>query len=138
MTDMQLHKEFDFLDIHWCAETQTVVMTWKRFVKGDQFRAGLDEGLNLLSANRSANWLADLRDLGTVTKEDQEWSNVDWYPRAILAGIRNMAIIMPRSVLSTMSVKNILTKVQDIDVETRYFDSVDDAQDWLGALKQTA
>ena len=105
--------------------------SWKKFAKGEDFRQGLNEGLELLEQHGTSKWLADLRDLGTVTKEDQEWSNEQWYPRAINGGIRYMAIIMPKSVISSMSVTNILTRVKDINVETQYFDDIDSAKEWL-------
>jgi len=130
---MQQHKDFDFLNIQWDETTKSVVMTWKKFAQGDNFRNGLDEGVNLIQQKKASNWLADLRDLGTVTQDDQKWSNEDWYPRALIAGVRFMAIIMPKSFITTLSVKNILTKVQDIDVETQYFDNVDAARKWLGS-----
>lgn len=132
---MQLHKDLDFLLIHWDDSIKSVVMTWKKFARGDHFRNGLNEGVNLIKEKGGLNWLADLRDLGTVTNEDQQWSNEDWYPRAIAAGIRYMAIIMPKSYVSTLSVKNILTKVEDIEIETQYFDSVEEAKHWLGGKR---
>ena len=130
---MLTHQEFDFLNIQWDEASQSVVMVWKSFAKGDKFRNGLDEGLELLRAKDARNWLADLRDLGTVTKDDQEWSNENWYPRAINAGVRKMAVIMPKSVISTMSVTRILTKVEKVDIETRYFDDLEASKVWLSS-----
>lgn len=124
-------KDFAFLSIDWDPNTQAVIMKWKSFAHGDDFRAGLNAGLDLIKEKKSHKWLADLRDLGTVPTKDQEWSNNDWYPRAIAGGIRKMAIIMPKSTLSSMSVKNILTKVQGVDIETNYFDNIDAAKEWL-------
>ncbi len=128
---MTEHKDFNFLKIFWDDEARTVIMQWNRFAKDQDFRNGLDEGLKLLKNKSTHRWLADLRNLGTVTKEDQEWSNNDWYPRAIRDGIRDMAIIMPQSVLSTMSVKNILQKVSGVEISTQYFDEVQGAREWL-------
>lgn len=128
---MEEYKDFDFLNIQWDDSIKSVIMTWKKFAKGEDFRMGLNEGVNLVNLKGGSNWLADLRDLGTVIKEDQEWSNNDWYPRAIAAGVRFMAIIMPKSFISALSVKNILTKVEDIKVETQYFGSLEDAKLWL-------
>ena len=128
---MEEYKDFDFLNIQWDDSIKSVIMTWKKFAQGDDFRMGLNEGVNLVSQKGGSNWLADLRDLGAVTKEDQQWSNEDWYPRAIAVGVRFMAIIMPKSFISALTVKNILTKVEDIHVETQYFGSLEDAKLWL-------
>lgn len=130
---MEQHKDFNFLSISYDPSVKCVNMQWKSFAHGDDFRNGLDEGLNLIKAKSASRWLADLRDLGTVTQKDQEWSNNDWFPRAVTQGIRKMAIIMPKSTLSSMSVKNIMTKVDGINIETNYFSSTDEAKKWLAA-----
>jgi len=121
----------DFLEISWNERVECVVMRWKKFVIGDNFRRGLDKGLDLIIEKKSHKWLADLQNMKALAKDDQEWSNNDWYPRAISGGIRKMAIVMPTSTLATMSVRNILSKVGDIDIETAYFDDMASASLWL-------
>ncbi|NQZ77331.1 MAG: hypothetical protein HRT61_14695 [Ekhidna sp.] len=63
---MEVHKDFSFLEISWNNQSQAVEMSWKRFAKSEDFRAGLNEGLSLLEQKKSQNWLADLRELGVV------------------------------------------------------------------------
>ncbi|MEF8852525.1 MAG: hypothetical protein V5A28_08920 [Haloarculaceae archaeon] len=41
----------------------------------------------------ASTWLADLRDMGTVGEPDREWSNRDWFPRAMESPLSNVAII---------------------------------------------
>jgi hypothetical protein len=130
---METFKDFNFLTISYDNGSQSVNMKWKSFAHGDDFRNGLNSGLDLIKQKGSKKWLADLRDLGTVPTKDQEWSNTDWFPRAVSGGIRKMAIVMPKSTLSAMSVKNIMTKVEGINIETNYFDSDDEARKWLAA-----
>lgn len=131
---METYKDYNFLNISFDPSISTVVMQWKSFAKSEDFRTGLNEGLELLKSKGTSKWLADLRDLGTVAQVDQEWSNNDWYPRAIGGGIRKMAIVMPKSVISSMSVKNILTKVEGVNIETNYFDTVEEAKKWMASV----
>jgi hypothetical protein len=128
---MELHKDFKFLSIYWLPIENVVIMKWKSFASGEDFRGGLNEGLNVIKSHKSSKWLADLRDLGTVPKLDQDWSNVDWFPRAVIGGIKKMAIIMPKSVLSSMSVRNILTEMDGKNIETNYFETESEAIAWL-------
>lgn len=123
--------ETPFLTIHWDEEIQAVQMEWKQFAGGDDFRAALDKGLSLIAVKQAHRWLADLRNLGPVTAADQRWSNEDWFPRAIAGGIRAMALVAPHRAVAQLSVRTIMSKVDDKELETAYFDSVEAARNWL-------
>ena len=126
-----IHKEYPFITIHWDEEINTVIMEWTKFAISARFRRALNEGLDLLIEKGSHRWLADLRGLGPVGPEDQEWSNEDWFPRGIAGGITCMALVVPDSTLSKMSVETIMQKVDATNLTTRYFDSVAEARQWL-------
>jgi hypothetical protein len=123
-----------FLNIYWIEDVKAVHMEWKKYAAGDKFRNGLDKGLELITAKGSSRWLADLRDMQVVNQEDQEWSNEDWTPRAVKAGIRHMAILVPKDVFGKTSVDRIMEKMLDIGLTTHYFESVDEAKNWLKSV----
>lgn len=120
-----------YLTIRWNTQIQSVVMEWKKFVKGDDFRAGLDKGLELVREKRAKRWLADLRQIGVVAQEDQDWSNQDWFPRAVRAGLTHMAIVYPENIVARWSVERIITRVEGTDLVIHYFDNVEKARFWL-------
>lgn len=120
-----------FLTIHWDENIKAVRMEWKQFAEGRDFQLGLDEGLALASEKNAQRWLADLRNLGPVTLADQKWSNENWFPRALAAGIRAMALVAPHKVVAQLSVRTIMSKVDDKALETAYFDDVEEARRWL-------
>ena len=122
-----------YLTVHWNEEIKCVWMEWKKFVKGAGFRNGLDKGLELIIAKESSKWLADLTRLKVVDMEDQEWSNNDWFPRAIEGGIQWMAIVVPEDIFAKMSVNSIMEKVPTMQLTVHYFDSLHEAEDWLRA-----
>ena len=120
-----------YLNIYWLEDIEAVRMEWKKYAAGKDFRNGLDTGLELIRKKNSSRWLADLRKMQVVNQEDQQWSNDDWFPRAIKAGIRKMAIIVPMDIFGKMSVNRIMQNISDIGLSTQYFDSVEDAIEWL-------
>jgi hypothetical protein len=122
-----------YITIHWDEHLKCVIMEWKRFVEGNDFKKGLNTGLELVQKNSARKWLADLRRLGVVTQEDQEWSNNDWFPRAISAGLTHMAIVVPHNIIAKWSVDRIMSKVAGTNLTTHYFDNVEQARDWLAA-----
>lgn len=120
-----------YLTVRWDAAYRCVVMAWKSYATGPQFRTGLEKGLELVKKKAAKNWLADMRKMGVVSPENQKWSNEDWFPRAIAAGIKKMALVVPASTLAQMSVDSIMSKVEGASLETAYFDNIEDAQAWL-------
>lgn len=119
------------LEVRYDSTVDAVVMEWKRFAKGDDFRDGLDTGLELVERKRAKNWLADLREMGTVAEEDQEWSNDEWFPRALQTCLHSMAIVKPEDVVANMSVENIMQEVGDEGLITHHFDNREKAREWL-------
>lgn len=120
-----------YLTIRWNEEDGFVEMQWKKLAKGDEFRHGLNMGLNLLIEKKSTKWLADLRELGVVEKNDQIWSNEDWFPRAYAAHIKYMAIVVPQSVFAKMSMNEIMRKVNSEELTIYYHEELNEARNWL-------
>jgi hypothetical protein len=131
------HYDERHLTVRWDDSLDAVVMEWHEFAEGEPYREGLEAGLELVQEKRAANWLADLREMGTVAEDDQEWSNEEWFPRALDSSLSNMAIVQPESVVADMSVENIMQEVGDGALKTRYFDDRTQATSWVeeqGAL----
>lgn len=119
------------LRIDWDESGKCVVMEWKGFVTGNSFRDAVDKGLELLIEKRGDKWLADLSKMGVISQEDQKWADEDWFPRAVKAGIRYMAMIRPQKIISQMSVRNVINQIGDLKIETEYFEKPEDAKAWL-------
>jgi hypothetical protein len=127
----------DYLTAQYDEELDAVVMEWHDFAQGTAFREGLDAGLRLVQKEGAENWLADLREMGTVSNDDQEWSNTDWFPRAVETSLAQMAIVQPESVIANMSVENIMQEVGDGALRTHYFDTRSEAVQWLRSRSAT-
>lgn len=120
-----------WLTVHWDDEIQAVWMEWKGYSEAEEYRSGLDAGAELVRQKRANRWLADMRLLGPVRQEDQDWSNQIWFPRAIAAGVRYMALVSPQAAVARMSVKRIMRRVKDVELVTSYFDEYAPARAWL-------
>lgn len=126
-----IHFDEPWLTIYWDELCQAVRLEWKSYVEGEQARQGLEEGLRLFQRKHTSRWLADVRLLGPVRQIDQQWINQDWFPRAIAAGLRSLATVTPRSAIARMSVRQIMSKVNEVDVVNNYFDDLEQARAWL-------
>jgi hypothetical protein len=119
------------LKIHWDERLQSVMMEWTGFVHGDDFKKVVNRGLELLIAQKGRKWLADLSKMEVIAQEDQRWLDEEWFPTAAKAGVKYIAMIRPRKVISQMSVRKVTGKVGELEIETSYFDSLESATEWL-------
>ncbi|RKD88095.1 STAS/SEC14 domain-containing protein [Halopiger aswanensis] len=124
------HYESDVLTVEWDSSLEAVVMNWHDFATGETYREGLNAGLDLAIEKGAANWLADLRDLGTLSEDDQQWTQEEWHPRAFESSLSNMAIVQPESVVANLSVEDLVQEVGS-NTTSRIFDDRDDARGWL-------
>lgn len=120
-----------WLTVHWEEPLQAVWMQWKRYAEGADYRDGLDAGVALIRQKNASRWLADLRQLGPVRQEDQQWTNAEWFPRAVAAGVRYMALLAPRAAVSRLSVRQIMSRVNDVNLITAHFDDLEAGRTWL-------
>lgn len=125
------HYDEDHLTVQYDQNLDAVVLKWHDFAQGEPFRDGLGAGLDLVGEKNTENWLADLRAMGTISEDDQEWSNDNWFPRAMKTGLSRMAIVQPESVVADMSVESIMQEVGDGALKTHYFDDGSEATEWL-------
>ena len=65
----------------------------------------LDRGLALMQAKATNRWLGDTRDMPVMPPESQTWANEVWWPRALDAGFRWLALVVPRSTLARMAME---------------------------------
>ncbi|ELY70999.1 hypothetical protein [Natrinema versiforme] len=106
-----------------------------RFRTGETYRKGLNTGLDLAIQKGATNWLADLRDLGTLSQDDQQWTQEVWHPRAFESSLSYMAIVQPESVVTNLSVDDLVQEVGS-NVTSHMFDNRSDAEDWLREQQQ--
>jgi hypothetical protein len=53
-------------------------------------------------------WLADLRQMNAILRQDEQWSIGDWFPRLASAGLQRMAILASADYFNQTSVDRIV------------------------------
>ncbi len=130
-----IYFEKDYLRIDYDQNENVITMNWKEAVVSEEFREGLNKGLQCVEENAIKHWLADVRDMGALSNEDQEWSNNEWFPKIIKAGIKFMAVVISSDIFNQMTVDEIMTKVPQTNIVHRNFDDMDKAKEWLLSQK---
>ena len=92
----------------------------------------LEGGLELIREHGATRWIADTREMPVMPAEAQEWTATNWWPRALDAGFRWLAILLPQSTMTKLAIdESVAPSNESPDSETRYFGDVDQAKAWL-------
>jgi len=125
-----IYYETPHFTILWDETCEAVLAVSKGYREGEEMRRGLDKCLELLKVRNAHKWLSDSRDQRVVAEVDQRWVRDDWFPRAIEAGLRSAALLVPANMLASLSMNRVLREIGPI-VETRYFDDLEKGREWL-------
>jgi hypothetical protein len=94
-------------------------------------RAGLDRGVGIMNDYGATKWLSDNRETNAHSPEDTEWINNDWLPRAVKAGWKFWALVVPETVVAQMNMVEFVQAFYDQGVRVMVFTDPDEAQRWL-------
>jgi SpoIIAA-like len=124
--------------VWWDERDKWVVLEWRSYADGDDYRAILNKELDVLVARRAAKLLCDLRQGAPITASDQAWIDADWLPRLRRTGcLRFTALVLPRSAVAQLSLKRIVSKAGPViqsDTQTLSFDDIEQAKAWLRSV----
>jgi hypothetical protein len=130
-----LENEYATLWFH--SEPKIVHHKMHKFLPSDVFRGLLEAGADCLEKHHASRWLSDDRDNpAAVRQEDAQWAETVWSPRVIRAGFKYWAVVMPAQAIGRMQMRKFISDYEQLGVEVRAFESVEDARAWLESTGQ--
>jgi len=117
--------------MRWEPKLRAVCIEWLGWADPGEFAAALEAGLTALTEHRGSRWLADCRDMKTIQQSDQEWVDKSWFPRIIAAGLRRMALVIPKSGLAMTNLEDIVGRVPAGKVDAEFFATMAEAESWI-------
>jgi hypothetical protein len=88
--------------------------------------------------HHGSRFLSDSRKMKVVRQSDQDWLSGDLFPRALAAGLRRVALIVPKSALAMTNVDHIADSVPATQLAIAYFATVEEASEWLARAPVTS
>lgn len=119
--------------VRWDAEHRNVFVEWDGWANSAEFSALLDAEVRALQENGGSCLLADCRRQRVLNPADQDAADREWTPRAIMAGLKRFAIVLPESDMAAGHLQERLGKVPKSAMEVAYFGSVEEAREWLAS-----
>ena len=119
------------LTIGYDADIPCVVMIWKGYATSAAFREGNARVLTEITDRRASKLLGDVTDFVLIGAEDQAWLNEVWIPRAMHAGLREVALVQPSFYFNRVAIDTVAQKLDRDRVQLGFFDNRDAAKAWL-------
>lgn len=118
-----------FLEIVHKPQDALIALHWKGYSDPDRYRRGLETALAFVVEHKVKLWLADLRLMAAILKAEETWTNEDWFPRLIAAGmLERMAILPSSDYFNLMSVERIMDfSSPKIPFKVGYFRTVEES-----------
>jgi hypothetical protein len=120
--------------IYFQEDIDSVIMEWKGYSTSKEFKAGTELMLNTLIKNNTFKVLADIKDMTIIAREDQEWLDQEFLPRATDFGFRVLAIVTPEQYFNKVAVESIWSKVDKNKLTINFFETARDAEEWLSLI----
>lgn len=119
-------------DVTWDARWNVVHIEAQGWSGTAESRAVLDSAIRAMADHRGSRWLVDGRDIRAIKQSHQDWITENLLPRALEAGLRVAAIVIPTAAEAKLNIDN-MAKAADNAIDVRYFSTVERARQWLGA-----
>ncbi|WP_338767985.1 STAS/SEC14 domain-containing protein [Bernardetia sp. ABR2-2B] len=119
------------LTIHHDEDVNCIHMQWTGFATSAKYKHGMNTGLEKVQEKGVTRWLANMAEMGAITPDDQKWTNENWFPRLLEAGIRTAAVVMSKDVFNQLAVKKIGEDMTDNSYTMHFFDDLEEAKKWL-------
>ena len=118
--------------VRWDEDAQLVLVEWQGWANSSEFAGLLEAEIHALREHKGSRLLADCRRQKVLNPADQDRANEQWLPRALAAGLKRFAVVVPSSVLAEVNLRASLATVPAAALEVAYFATPAEARDWLG------
>jgi SpoIIAA-like len=119
-------------DVIWDANWNVVHIEAKGWADTAESHAVLDSAIRAMTDHEGSRWLFDGRDMKAIKQSELRWITDVWLPRALAAGLRVAAIVVPKRSTAMKNIDDMAEAAED-QIEVRYFSSVENARQWFAA-----
>ncbi len=121
--------------IYYYSDLAIVHLDWTdKMAKPKGFREACEFALQLMIEKKVYKMIADNSKVPIVMHENRKWLTEDWFPRAIAAGFRYSAVVVPDNEFVKFTIKEIDQDLHNTPFTIQYFTNVEDAKAWLAKI----
>jgi len=126
---MQNYFENESVIIRYDEGNHLLIHQWKVSPTSQEFKEGTNILITAFEHFKTGKLVGDVRQLGAVLPDDQQWILTDWIPRAFKAGFSCSATIVPQDIFTQMSLEGMSGHLEDLS--SKNFDNMEAAIEWI-------
>ena len=123
--------ENEYATLIYHCDAKFIHHTFHQPIGGEAFREVLNTGITTLAEHQSTKWVSDDRENMALSREDTAWSKEDWFPRAVEAGWKYWALVVPQNILARMNMKEFVDSYAVQGLRIRVFSKPEEAIAWI-------
>lgn len=120
--------------INYDPGVDAVICIWNGYATSTQFRESTELLLETLVKNKTSRVLVDLKDMVLIGKDDQDWMDKTYIPKATALGMKIVACVQPIHYFNKIAVESIVYSFNKTPVKVSYFQQYEDAINWLKSV----
>jgi hypothetical protein len=130
MSEMTIIKN-EYATLIYYPESKIVHHIFHKPISGQVFRNILDTGADTLEKNQASKWLSDDRGNLALPQDDTEWSKTNWFPRAVKAGWKYWALVVPDDFMARVNMNEFVDSYLNQGLRIAVFTDTEEAMKWL-------
>ena len=124
----------EYITIRYLDDKKMLYHTVHKPISGQPLRDALITGYDALKEYGISKWLSDDRKNGPMSDEDREWGEVNLNQRAMEAGWKYWALVVPEQVVAAGSMAPTIRALYDYGLRMMVFSDLEEAFKWLDSL----
>lgn len=129
----QLFFDTDYAQLSFDANINSTLVLWKRNVESEEYRTVFQKVLQTLTIYNSPSWIADLRNQGTISEDDQKWFIKEVLEAASRIGLKRIGTLGFADPVRANYYNRMRTICTNLNIELLDFDALEDAKAWLSS-----
>jgi signal transduction histidine kinase len=129
--DKQVFYENDSAQLYYDANINNTVIIWKRNLQATEYRKAFEVVLQTIKTYNTPGWIADLRNQGKISPEDQQWFITHVLQAAAHNGLVRIGTVGFTDPIRTDYFERMKAITSTLGIELRTFDTVEAAVEWM-------
>jgi signal transduction histidine kinase len=129
--DKQIFFENDSAQLYYDAHINNTVIIWRKNVTSEEYRQAFESVLRTIKKYNTPGWIADLRNQGTITKDDQQWFVQNVLKAAADNGLVRIAAIGFRDPVRKDYLERMVSMTSKFGIDFRMFEDMPAAIAWM-------
>jgi hypothetical protein len=124
----------EFATLSYVPEMKLIRHRFHKPICGAPFRSMLNRGVEALTEYNSCKWLSDDRENHAFPEDDNIWIFNDWIPRALAAGWKYWALVVPEDIAARGNMSTFIPILFEKGLRMMVFTNTESALAWINAM----